>query len=31
LRERFGGVLDDPDERLALQIALRTRASISVG
>ena len=31
LRERFGGVLDDPDERLALQIALRTRASTSVG
>ena len=31
LRERFGGVLDDPDERLALQIALRSRASISVG
>jgi DNA-binding PucR family transcriptional regulator len=31
LRERFGGVLDDPDERLALQIALRSRPSISVG
>jgi hypothetical protein len=31
LRERFGGVLDDPDQRLALQIALRSRASINVG
>ena len=31
LRERFGGVLDDPDERLALQIALRSRPSIRVG
>jgi hypothetical protein len=31
LRERFGGVLDDPEQRLALQIALRSRASTSVG
>jgi DNA-binding PucR family transcriptional regulator len=31
LRERFGGVLDDPDGRLALQIALRWRESTSVG
>ena len=31
LRERFGDVLDDPEGRLALQLALRARACISVG
>jgi PucR C-terminal helix-turn-helix domain len=31
LRERFGDALDDPDERLALQLALRARACIRVG
>jgi hypothetical protein len=31
LRERFGAELDDPEGRLALQLALRTRACIRVG
>jgi hypothetical protein len=31
LRERFGDVLDDPEGRLALQLALRARACTSVG
>ena len=31
LRERFGDALDDPDERLALQLALRARACTRVG
>ena len=31
LRERLGGALDDPDQRLALQLALRARACTSVG
>jgi DNA-binding PucR family transcriptional regulator len=30
LRERFGAALDDPAGRLALQLALRTRACTSV-
>jgi hypothetical protein len=31
LRERFGTALDDPEERLMLQLALRARAYIRVG
>ena len=31
LRERFGQILDDPEGRLALQLALRTRACTRVG
>jgi len=31
LRERLGDALDDPDERLALQLALRARACFRVG
>jgi hypothetical protein len=31
LRERFGDMLDDPDGRLALQLALRARTCIKVG
>jgi PucR C-terminal helix-turn-helix domain len=31
LRERFGDALDDPEQRLALQLALRARGCIKVG
>lgn len=31
LRERLGDALDDPEQRFALQLALRTRACIKVG